>query len=211
MKVRSYADRLVGAFLVLIILVAAWTLAVKASAPAAPLQNLPDGSTINGTLSTDDDWGPGTITVTGDVTITAGTIITINPGTTVQMNITDVLKSGTDITRTEWIISGTLRANGPVTFTSQGSPPACADWYGLRFMPDSDGYLDDAIVEYAVHSVVISTTNPISVTDSTLRYNCHVLSPSEFGDVWGAGMAIFTGTHYVASTHIYSNVLETSG
>lgn len=204
MKVRSYVHRLVGAFLVPIILAAVWTLAVRASAPAAPLRNVPDGSTISGTLST-DDWGPGTITVTGDVTIPVGVTIVITPDTTVQMANPDGLNSGLDPTRVEWIISGTLQADGPVTFTSQGGPPACANWYGLRFLMGSAGYLDDATVEYAVHGVVISTTNPITVADSTLRYNCHK-PPS--GDAWGAGMAIFTGTHYVTDTHIYSNVLE---
>lgn len=85
-----------------------------------------------------------------------------------------MLKSGIDISRTEWIISGTLRVNGPVTFTSQSGTPGCEDWYGLRFMPGSAGYLNGDIVEYGVHAVEIDTTNRITVAGSTLRYNCHL-------------------------------------
>lgn len=201
---KSYVYyRLAGIFLVLAIFVATWTLAVSAALPAVP-QDVPGGSTVSGVRGVDEVWGPGAISVTGDITILSGVTIIIAPGTTVQISTTDGLNSGVDLTLIEWIISGTLQTNGPVTFTSQGSPPACADWYGLRFMPGSDGYLDGATVEYGTHGVVISTTNRITITGSALRYNCH--TPTT-GDAWGAGMAIFTGDHYVVNTHIYSNSL----
>ncbi len=193
--------RLAGVFLVLALLVTAWTLVVEASVPAAPLQNVPDGSTISGTLIT-DDWGPGTVTVTGDITIPLGVTIVITPGTTVQMAITDGLNSGVDPARIEWTILGTLQADGPVTFTSQSGTPAPENWYGLCFLMGSGGYLDDTTVEYGVHGVSISTTNRITVAASTLRYN--------YAEE-GAGMAIYTGTHYVANTRIYSNVAMGGG
>lgn len=201
---KSYVYyRLAGIFLVLAIFVATWTLAVSAALPAVP-QDVPGGSTVSGVRVADEVWGPGAISVTGDITILSGVTIIIAPGTTVQISTTDGLNSGVDLTLIEWIISGTLQTSGPVTFTSQGSPPACADWYGLRFMPGSDGYLDGATVEYGTHGVVISTTNRITITGSALRYNCH--KPTT-GDAWGAGMAIFAGDHYVVNTHIYSNSL----
>ena len=208
MNAKTYIYRLVGVLLTLALFIAAWTLVVRASTPTAPLQqHVPGGSTVSGTRNVDEEWGPGTITVTGDITIPVGVTVVITPGTTVQMTTTDELLAGTDPTRIEWLIFGTLRADGPVTFTTQGSPPACADWYGLRFLVGSDGYLDDATVEYAVHAVVISTTERITVAASRLRYNCHY---PPVGNAWGAGMAIFTGTHYVTGTEIYSNSLKAS-
>jgi hypothetical protein len=173
----------------------------------APLL-LAGGSTISGTLSSDDTWGPGVITVTGDITITGGTVITVVPGTQVQMATSDGLSSGVDPARIEWIIYGALRANGPVTFTSQSGTPAGGDWYGLLFLPGSVGWLDHAVVQYGVHGVVISTTNLITIADSTIRYNRDV--PPVGVDAWGAGVAIFTGTHHVTNTQMYSNSLQAS-
>jgi hypothetical protein len=108
----------------------------RATAPprsrAAPL-TLPGGSTISGILSSDDTWGPGAITVTGDIWINAGVTIIITPGTTVQMATTDGANLGVDANRVEYIVAGTLKVNGPVTFTSQSGTPACEDWVGIFF------------------------------------------------------------------------------
>jgi hypothetical protein len=107
----------------ILILVTLPTVPVHGAAPASPL-GLPGGSTISGTLATNDTWGPGTITVTGDILISPGVIITVSPGTTVQMATHDGANLGIDANRIEYIVRGTLRASGPVTFTSQSDTPA---------------------------------------------------------------------------------------
>lgn len=183
--------------------------AAAAPIPGAPPSGtpllLPGGSTIAGALTTDDTWGPGTITVTGDIMINPGVTIVITPGTTVQMATTDGANLGLDPTRVEYLVGGTLQVNGAVTFTSQSGTPACGDWVGIYFVPGSSGYLDHATVEYGVHAVEIATTNRITVANSTLRHNCHRLST---GHTWGAGMALYAGTHLVTNTAIYDNRVE---
>jgi hypothetical protein len=105
---------------------------------------LPGGSTISGTLTTNDTWGPGVITVTGDILISPTVTIVITPGTTVQMATSDGANLGIDLNRIETIVSGALQVNGPVTFTSQSGAPKGGDWYGIRFLTGSAGWLDQA-------------------------------------------------------------------
>jgi hypothetical protein len=172
---------------------------------AAPL-TLPGDSTISGTLTSDDTWGPGVITVTGDIWINAGVTIIITPGTTVQMATTDGANLGADTNRVEYIVTGTLQVNGPVTFTSQSGTPACEAWVGIIFNSGSSGYLDRTVVEYGQHAVQIATTNRITIANSTLRHNCHK-PPS--GNAWGAGLVLHAGTHLVTNTVIHDNRVET--
>jgi hypothetical protein len=181
----------------------------KATAPtrsrAAPL-TLPGGSTISGILSSDDTWGPGVITVTGDIWINAGVTIVITPGTTVQMATTDGANLGVDANRVEYIVTGTLQVDGPVTFTSQSGTPACEDWVGIIFNSGSSGYLDHTVVEYGQHAVQIATTNRITIANSTLRHNCH---KPPTGNARGAGLVLYAGTHLVTNTVIHDNRVET--
>jgi hypothetical protein len=182
----------------------------RATAPprsrAAPL-TLPGGSTISGILSSDDTWGPGAITVTGDIWINAGVTIIITPGTTVQMATTDGANLGVDANRVEYIVAGTLKVNGPVTFTSQSGTPACEDWVGIFFNLGSNGYLDDTVIEYGQHAAQIATTNRITIANSTLRHNCH---KPPTGNAWGAGLVLYDGTHLITNTVIHDNRVETN-
>jgi hypothetical protein len=202
---------LVSASLILAValVLALGTVLAKATAPprsrAASL-TLPGGSTISGTLTSDDTWGPGVITVTGDIWINAGVTIVITPGTTVRMALTDGLSGGADPTRVEYIVAGTLQADGPVTFTSQSGTPACEDWVGIFFNPGSSGHLDHTVVEYGQHAIQIATTNRITIANSTLRHNCH---KPPTGNAWGAGLVLYDGTHLVTNTVIHDNRVET--
>jgi hypothetical protein len=180
--------------------------AVSPHSRAAPLL-LPGGSTISGILNSNDTWAPGVITVTGDIWINASVTIVITPGTTVQMATTDGANLGVDANRVEYIVAGTLQANGPVTFTSQSGAPACEDWVGIFFNPGSSGYLDDTVVEYGQHAVQIATTSRITIANSTLRHNCH---KPPTGNALGAGLVIYNGTHLITNTVIHDNRVETN-
>ena len=103
---------------------------IVSGGPGDVYKLLPGGSTISGTLTSDDTWGPGVITVTGDITIPVGVDIFVVSGTTVRMASTDGLGSGVAPSRIEWIISGTLDALD-ATFTSVVSPSLGAEWYGI--------------------------------------------------------------------------------
>jgi hypothetical protein len=175
-------------------------------ASLADATSLSGDRTISGVLASSDSWGPNAvITITGDVLIAPGVTLAINPGTTIRIATSDASNLGIDPNRIEYLVQGTLQVNGPVTFTPLGTTPVCADWVGIYFQPGSSGYLDQTLVEYGVHAVEIETLNPIHVTASTLRFNCH---QPPAGDAWGAGMAIYAGTHQIINTDIYGNLVQ---
>lgn len=166
---------------------------------AAPLrENQPDGSIITPTQTADGTWGPGTITATTDVVINPGVVITVAPNTTV------LVANGAGIT-----VQGDLHTGGPVTFTTAVSPAVPGAWEGIVYAPGSAGYLNGVTVEYAEHGITLNSENPITLSNSTLRYNRH--APSAGADAFGAGLAIISGTHLVTNTQIYGNVLVATG
>ncbi|MCP4541841.1 MAG: PKD domain-containing protein [Chloroflexi bacterium] len=166
---------------------------------------------LNGIIAADTTWPPGQYLMTGDVGINAGVILTVEAGALVQINPLDLWDIGTD-PLIEIINRGTLRTGAggtsPVTFTVAGCEPEPGQWYGIQFHAGSNGYIDPTIIEYGTHGVVINTGIPVTIADSHIRYNLHSTSS---GNAWGAGVAIFTGTHYVTNTHIYSNTAVATG
>lgn len=200
---RALALFIVAALAALAFLLVAATPAETALADAVSLSA---GKTVGGVLNSSTTWGPNAvITITGDVLIAPGVTLAINPGTTIRIATSDAFNLGVDPNRIEYLIQGILQVNGPVTFTSLSATPACGDWVGIYFHPGSSGYLNQALVEYGVHAVEIETLNPINVTAATLRFNCH-MPPA--GNAWGAGMAIYTGTHQIINTDIYGNIVQ---
>lgn len=166
---------------------------------AAPLkEDQPDGSILTPTQAISGTWGPGTVTATADVTILPGVVITVAPHTTI------LVADGVGIT-----VQGELHTDGPVTFTTASSPATPGAWKGLAYAPGSSGYLYQTTVEYAEHGLVLNTANPITISGSTFRYNRH--APPAGEDAFGAGIAIFTGSHLITGTHIYGNLLLATG
>ena len=159
-------------------------------------EDQPDGTDVIATQTVDGVWGPGTITATSNVAINAGVVITVAPGTTVVVNGNYGLT-----------INGELRADGPVTFTHPAATPG--SWQGITFASGSAGYLDGATVEYAVHGLTLNTSNPITVSNSTLRYNRH--APASGSLAFGAGLYIAGGNHLIDGVNVYGNALIASG
>lgn len=181
-------------------LAAAMTLVIAAGAVlGAPLmEDQPDGSIIISPQTIDGTWGPGVITASSNVVINAGVIITIAPNTTI------LVADGVGFT-----VNGDLHSDGPVIFTSASSPAAPGAWTGITYAPGSNGYLNQAIVEYAQHAVVLDTPNPVTISNSELRYNRH--APAANSLAYGAGLYIVQGNHLIQSTRIYSNTAASSG
>ncbi|MFP4393953.1 MAG: Ig-like domain-containing protein [Anaerolineales bacterium] len=167
-------------------------------------------TTISGAQTTSDTWCPGTITVTGDVLIASGVVITVAPQTTLLVADVDGHNLGVDAARVEFIVENNagFRINSPATFTSLASPAAPADWYGIRYLSGSHGWVDGATVEYGVHGLTLDTSNPITISNSAIRYNLH--APAS-GDAYGAGVHIIQGGHLISHTHIYSNTAQPTG
>jgi len=57
-------------------------------------------------------------------------------------------------------------------------------WKGITYTTGSHGYLSQAIVEDAEHALILNTTNSITISNSTIRYNRH--APTSGVDAFGA-------------------------
>lgn len=156
----------------------------------------PDGSTINPTQTSDGIWGPGVITASSNVVINPGVIITIAPNTTI------VVDGNYSIT-----VNGELHTDGPVTFTGSSATPGF--WQGITYAPGSSGYLNQVTIEYAQHGLTLNTANPITVSNSTLRYNRHAPAINQMA--FGAGLYIQQGNHLIENSRIYNNTVTSSG
>lgn len=82
------------------------------------------------------EWSP--ITISGDITVAAGTTLKIDPGVTVRFNETDLSKSGYSPLTCEFIVEGTLIADASnaeqIQFISASSQPTRSDWAGIRLV-----------------------------------------------------------------------------
>jgi hypothetical protein len=106
---------------------------------------------VAGLVDTTTTWSGkvlvvGDVTVTGDLTIAAGTQILFDP-------LHDARASGADGSRCEIILNGgTLRVSGtdasPVLFTSATTSKQPGDWYGIRLMQGHVS-LSHFVVEFA--------------------------------------------------------------
>ena len=157
----------------------------------APLrQNQPNGSTIVSPQTTSGTWGPGIITATSNVVINAGVIITVAPNTTVRV-----------VGNRLFTINGNLHSDGPITFTDSSAIPGA--WQGILYAAGSTGYLNAATVQYAQQAVALNTANPITISNSTLRYNLEQTGGNTAAS--GAGLTIQLGSPLISNTQIYSN------
>ncbi len=159
-------------------------------------QDQPNGSTIVSPQTTNGTWGPGVITATSNVVINAGVVITIAPNTTIRV-----------VGSRLFTVNGNLHSDGPITFTSASATPGA--WQGVTYAAGSTGYLNATTIEYAQHALVLNTANPITVSNSTLRYNRY--APAANRTAYGAGLAILQGNHLITGTSIYSNAITASG
>ncbi|MHB8894638.1 MAG: right-handed parallel beta-helix repeat-containing protein [Candidatus Geothermincolia bacterium] len=141
-----------------------------------------DGSlpTTSGTLSADETWS-GTVTVSGDITVPAGTTLTIQPGTVISFAaLGDDQNGGLKTTLAELIVNGSLVAQGtaasPIILTSTSSAAEKGDWQGIRFLPAATGSslaLAYVTIENAATGVAIEAngdTVAISISHCTVRH-----------------------------------------
>ncbi|MBS3767407.1 MAG: right-handed parallel beta-helix repeat-containing protein, partial [Candidatus Cloacimonetes bacterium] len=102
--------------------------------------------------------------VTAPVTVDTGTTVTIEDGVEVRFTQSTYLK-----------VEGTLNADGSnsITFTRYG---AGVEWQGIQFKQDSDGILDNCLIEYVTngngYGIYCKSTNP-TITNNTVRYSTY--------------------------------------
>jgi hypothetical protein len=112
----------------------------------------------SGTLTGDEDWGPGLVIVNGDITIPSGVTLTIAAGTTVKFVYGfDRLASGNDVNKSEMLVYGTLNLDGEdnnhVVLTSSKATPSYGDWYGIWIMNNGSLEMKHTDLDYAVTAV----------------------------------------------------------
>ncbi|MCI0595657.1 MAG: T9SS type A sorting domain-containing protein [candidate division Zixibacteria bacterium] len=88
-----------------------------------------------GSIRQNTTWGPGIVSVIGDVTVDSGLTLTIQPGTTIKFRENyDNMQFGGSV-KSQLIVKGTLTCLGNQTdsiiFTSSAVTPANGDWGGM--------------------------------------------------------------------------------
>jgi hypothetical protein len=128
-----------------------------------------------GELSGSNSW-QGIIRIQGDIIIPAGSRLTIQPGTQILFDVSsDRTKSGTDKTRCEIIVRGSLlargQANNKIIFSSSANTPRMSDWYGIQFLHSkAENAVEYCVIEYGYNGITLKNTN-LTVANSEIRYN----------------------------------------
>ncbi len=123
-------------------------------------------------ISSNTTWS-GSVVLDRDVRIEPGVTVTVSPGAVITSNVSDAANLGTNSSRIEIIVLGTLTVNGSpgsvATFTSAGS--SAGSWVGIRV--DAGGTLtaSNMIVEEATSGIACNGT--VTVSGSTLRSNTY--------------------------------------
>ncbi len=152
--------------------------------------------------------------LSGDLVIAPNSTLTIDPGTLVLV-APDHDHSGSDTTRVEIVVEGTLNAVGtssdPIIFESfTDSAPQADDWVGIEFRPGSSAVLKHVIIRNASQDIAVDEFT-ISVADwdttKTLYLNSDLAITSDFTVaaeeslfVLGASDVIVTGGNDVDIT-----------
>jgi len=136
-----------------------------------------NAATTSGTLERDEVW-EGVIEITGDVIVPDGITLTIKPNALIKFSANrDDQAGGYDVTKSELIIEGVLRAEGrnkyEIRFTSSNfvlpvedikakTQPQAGDWYGIIFIKgDHDrSIVSNSVIEFAYDGITCINASP---------------------------------------------------
>ncbi|MEW6430206.1 MAG: hypothetical protein AB1730_01750, partial [Myxococcota bacterium] len=154
---------------------------------------------VQGVISTDTTWS-GNVTLTGDVRVDAPAKLTIAAGTVITAATTDAANLGTDTTKVELIINGSLDVQGTsasgVTFTTTGTVGA---WSGLRLQAGStNNALAYTRIEKAATGLVAA--GPVTVSNARFHNNTYGIQTN--GGTVTVGTSLFTDNGSYAVYHV---------
>ena len=114
-------------------------------------------------------------TAAGDLSVAPGVTLTIEPGVTLHFMSSDVMAAGTDPSRGELQVAGTLIADGTPQgrITIGASTAASGAWYGVELLATATGsVIDQATIEYGVNGVRYEATDDDNtISHTTLAGN----------------------------------------
>ena len=134
-------------------------------------------ATTSGVLKGDETW-EGVVIVTGDVIVPEGVTLRIRPNALIKFAANrDDQQGGYDISKSELIIEGVLKAEGQekyeIRFTSinfnlpgqeskSNAQPQASDWYGIVFMKGNNdkSILSYSVVEFAYDGITCINASP---------------------------------------------------
>jgi cysteine-rich repeat protein/parallel beta-helix repeat protein len=146
-------------------------------------------------------------TVMGDLTVAPGITLTIEPGVTLSFpQSQDLMQAGTDTSRAELRVLGTLYAAGtkalPIKLTSAGT--SAGSWTGVVFEPSATGsVLDNVTIERATQGIYYraSTANN-TIKRTTLSTNSYGARIATSAGAWDA---------ITSTSNSYGIYLESAG
>lgn len=131
---------------------------------------------FSGSVNRNAHWS-GQVYVDGDVTVPKGVTLFIEPGTRIVFRSNfDKLKSGKDPNHIEFVVLGTLVANGiegdgPIIFTSEKASSQPGSWHGIVLKGlATTSILKHCLVEYAYNGITCYGSSP-AISNCEARFN----------------------------------------
>ncbi|MFT3710805.1 MAG: NosD domain-containing protein [Archangium sp.] len=132
--------------------------------------------------------------VLGDLTVPTGVTVTIAPGVTLTAAASDQMQSGTDTSRIELMVRGTLQVSGtgamPVTLTSSGV--SAGSWTGIIVPAGGNAVLNSALVQRG--SVCLDLAGASTVVGS--RFNTCSTGIRSTGGTHAISFTVFDSDTY---------------
>ncbi|MCC6338184.1 MAG: right-handed parallel beta-helix repeat-containing protein, partial [Myxococcales bacterium] len=150
----------------------------------------------------------GSVTMTGDVTVPAGATLVVQPGTTVTAATTDAIGGGSNATKVELIVNGTLTVSGVsgggVVFTGAGT--GASAWGGIRVMTGGAATISWATIDELMLGLEVNVPSTLGLSNSTLSGSTQCLR-----SVSGTGTGTYTVTNTTFSGCIQGGVTAHAG
>jgi hypothetical protein len=168
-------------------------------------------ATTVGYIYNNETWGPGNVTLTGDVICTTGTV-TILPGTTVKFATTNSAVRYGDANHI-WLtatVNGNIIAEGtaqsPITFTSTALSPQLGAWGRIEFLA-AKNTASFKYCNFSYAQVGIEWRWDPKIDVSTVAYNGHaIIDHCSFSNFLNSGMYATAGVQLDISNSTFYNL-----